>query len=90
MRFQIAVAMLLGLGRADILLNSDATAASKSKAAPELSSYLQPYDWFANAQSRVQAHPARSVVLVQAFGTGSYICTSAGSGRNSRCFKRFN
>ena len=39
-----------------------------------------PHDCFANAQSRIQG---------QAFGTGTYICTLAGAGRNSRCFKRF-
>lgn len=90
MRFQITVAILLGLAMADMIPNRDATAASKTKAAPELLPSMLPYDWFANAQPRVQANLERNIVLVQAFGTGSYICTPAGSGRNSRCIKRYN
>jgi hypothetical protein len=90
MRLQITIAVLLGLAMADMHPNRDATAASKTKAASELAPNMLPYDWFANAQPRVQANPVRNIVLVQAFGTGSYICTPAGSGRNSRCFKRFN
>jgi hypothetical protein len=73
---------------ADILSNSEAMAANTIKTVLALLPNKVSYDWFANVQTRVQANPVRNIVLVQGFGAGTYICTHAGSGRNSRCFKR--
>lgn len=48
------------------------------------------FNWFTKPKVAVKAQEAQKTVLVRFLGRGSYICSPAGSGQKSSCFKRQN
>ena len=74
-----------------IVLSLTATSAmATDTTASAQSARAMTYNWFANASSGKNTKPLPQIVLVGAFGAGTYICTPAGSGKNAQCFKRVN
>ena len=82
MKVHFALAAFIGLSlTATSAIARDTTATGQSPQA-------MTYNWFANASSGTNTKAVPKIVLVGAFGAGTYICTPAGSGKNAQCFKR--
>lgn len=87
MAFGVVRAALLGLALvvtplvcAPLMAQTQQTVASKAAI----------FDWFAKPKVAAKPQEAAHIVLVRYLGRGSYICSPAGSGRKSSCFKRQN
>jgi hypothetical protein len=86
MKIQFAGAALLSLALAVTSLLSSPVMAQNGKAATKAAQY----DWFAKPKVAAKQQAASKIVLVRYLGNGSYICSPAGSGQKSTCFKRLN